>query len=64
MKPNDLETLKIATAFCKLQLNLKRCVECPFDKAGGCGWFRDKIISRQAIAFAINEWEKIKGVEK
>ena len=64
MKPTDLETLKIAMAFCRLQVGVKSCNDCPCDKAGCCGWFREKIITQQAIAFAITEWEKIRGAGK
>ena len=62
-KPTDLETLKIAMAFCRLQLGFTTCKGCPSENMG-CTWFRERIITQQAVAFAINEWEKIRGAGK
>lgn len=59
-KPTELELINILNAFCRLQFGFKSCKDCPCFNLS-CEWFREKIITEEAVLFAINEWEKLRS---
>jgi hypothetical protein len=60
LKPTEQEISMIASAYCRLQFGFKKCSECPAFNLS-CNWMREKVVPITAIAFAIREWEKIRG---
>ena len=58
LNPTDIDSEKIANAYCRLQLGVEKCSECTGYKNGCCGWLREKIIPTTAVRFAIDAWNK------